>query len=646
MEDLKVGLTINCRYTLEEYKGSGSFGEVWRAKDLQSGEYVAIKVYISLNKQGCEEFLAEYKIASGLVHQNLLTAEQYDVWDSRPYLTMKYCSKGSASELVGTLMPGKDDELTIWTFIRDVAAGLAYLHAQEPDPIVHQDIKPDNVLIDSDGTFLITDFGISKKVRSTMQSQSIRNTNAGATAYMAPERFSKHPNPILASDIWSLGVSIYELAEGELPFSGMGGILLKNGAEMPNLSDGWSCNLNAIMHFCLEKETWNRGRAKEVYQIANCFLEKERKVNVEELINIVLRKRKESDGKEWLTDPRATKQMIAPTENGTYVKEKEKNEERKNQDSKRIRSVGGLLREEKKVVFYFASSLISLFLIFFVFFFENDDLRDAKFYNERYSNLYNRCSLFIEKGNGYNQDTLIMAKLAFTEMSDLEEKYSSIQPEFYNKTKDLKEALVTKLCNAARYWAAIAETQKTNRGYSKSIELYRLALSLYDGEEIKAKYDKTVREASGIFIKDCKFKNAIRNGDAINGYGTPIYADAARYVFPKIVTEKLVKSVSYGDRIVILDVKYYNPAGQLMSDEMSPENYTSQTVIHLDSDYAEFELNGFGSNKPHYYSKGIYRVEIWTNGKKLFTTSFEIKRNRKENTRAILPPEKSSISPL
>lgn len=306
MEELKEGLIINNRYRLEEYKGSGSFGEVWRATDLNTGVEIAIKIYISLDKRGCDEFLEEYRIASGLVHRNLLVTEQYDVWESRPYLTMKYCSKGSASSLVGRLTPSPDNERLMWNFIHDVAAGLAYLHSIEPDPIVHQDIKPDNVLMDADGVFMITDFGISKKVRNTMRQQSSRAQTAGATAYMAPERFSSHPTPILASDVWSLGVSIYEMAEGELPFAGMGGVMLKNGAEMVSLSDGWSKGLTDIMQFCLEKEPWNRAKAHEVEKVAENVLKSNLTADVCALIQQTREDREKSDTANPKIDPRAT----------------------------------------------------------------------------------------------------------------------------------------------------------------------------------------------------------------------------------------------------------------------------------------------------------------------------------------------------
>ena len=245
MSELKVGTKVNDRYTLKEFKGSGSFGEVWLAHDEVLDSDVAIKIYISLDPRGVEEFKSEYITTQGISHPNLLTTTYFDVWEQRPYLVMKYCSKGSS-----TTQAGKMDEYDMWQFIHDVAAGLKHLH-NLPEPIIHQDIKPDNILVDDNNRFLITDFGISKKIRSTMRKQSKRAVGAGATAYMGPERFEADSSPVKASDIWSLGVSIYELATGELPFSGLGGGMQKNGAEMPSLDNKWSKDLNMVMQLNL-----------------------------------------------------------------------------------------------------------------------------------------------------------------------------------------------------------------------------------------------------------------------------------------------------------------------------------------------------------------------------------------------------------
>lgn len=267
--ELEKGTVIADRYTLIEFKGSGSFGEVWLAHDNVLDIDVAIKLYISLDNKGQKEFEEEYKVAYDLNHQYLLTSQYYSVWERRPFLIMKYCSRGSATALAGNIT----DERTAWKFLHDVASGLAFLHSLET-PIIHQDIKPENILIDDHGNFLITDFGISRKMRSTLRKQSKRVSTSGAIAYMGPERFLKDPMAVKASDIWSLGVSIYEIVTGELPFCGQGGGMLNAGAEVPDIDTSrWSHNLNAVMRDCLAKDTWDRPTAEQIEAFSKMMLD-------------------------------------------------------------------------------------------------------------------------------------------------------------------------------------------------------------------------------------------------------------------------------------------------------------------------------------------------------------------------------------
>lgn len=267
--ELAKGTVIADRYTLVEFKGSGSFGEVWLAHDNVLDIDVAIKLYISLDNKGQKEFEDEYKVAYDLNHQYLLTSQYYSVWERRPFLIMKYCSRGSATALAGNVT----DERTAWKFLHDVASGLAFLHGLDT-PIIHQDIKPENILIDDHGNFLITDFGISRKMRSTLRKQSKRVSTSGAIAYMGPERFLKDPMAVKASDIWSLGVSLYEMLTGELPFCGQGGGMLNAGAEVPDVDTAkWSENLNNIMRDCLAKETWDRPTADQIETFSKMMLD-------------------------------------------------------------------------------------------------------------------------------------------------------------------------------------------------------------------------------------------------------------------------------------------------------------------------------------------------------------------------------------
>lgn len=139
---------------------------------------------------------------------------------------------------------------------------------------------------------------------------------------MGPERFTENPEPILASDVWSLGASIYELAEGELPFSGMGGGMMLKGAKIPLLSSGWSKNLNDMMRWCLEKETWNRAKACQVQKIAETVLQAEHTVAVAELI-LQLKENEQSASlpkDKTKRDPRATNPQVnvGTAENDAY----------------------------------------------------------------------------------------------------------------------------------------------------------------------------------------------------------------------------------------------------------------------------------------------------------------------------------------
>lgn len=258
------------RYELVRLLGRGGFSEVWLANDDWTHIQVAIKVYApgtGLDEAGIAIFTQEFSMVFDMNHTNLLKPTYFDSWERQPYLIMPLCQNGSAFKYVA----GKEriTEEQCWNMLHDVAAGLAYLHAKNP-PLIHQDIKPDNILISDEGAYMITDFGISARVRSTIRSnkKEEEEQSGGTLAYMGPERFSSRPRPIMASDIWSLGAMMYEIICGQPPFGNNGGLMQKKGAEIPEIDEpGFSQELKDIIYSCLNEDPAKRPWASAIEEI-------------------------------------------------------------------------------------------------------------------------------------------------------------------------------------------------------------------------------------------------------------------------------------------------------------------------------------------------------------------------------------------
>ena len=253
---LKEDLLFAERYKLRKLLGRGGFSEVWLANDEWTNLDVAVKVYApgqGMDEDGLKDFCKELSNVYNLNHTNLLKPQHVDSWQGMPYLIMAYCENGSCYRQVG-----KFTEQDAWKLIADVASGLAYLHEQD---IIHQDIKPDNILVDNKGNYVITDFGISVQTRSTMRKSARQASTGGTTAYMAPERFSRDATPVKASDIWSLGATVYELITGRLPFGEVGGGMQRGGADIPTINAEISPTLRQTIARMLAEDPWDRPTA-------------------------------------------------------------------------------------------------------------------------------------------------------------------------------------------------------------------------------------------------------------------------------------------------------------------------------------------------------------------------------------------------
>ena len=264
--NLQSNIIFDGHYTLIRQLGRGGFSEVWLAHDSYMDLDVAIKIYApgqGMDSHSIDEFRREITRVFHLNHPNLLKPQHLGIYEQMPYLVMAYCPAGSCISRIG-----KMTENELWKLIHDVSSGLAYLHEKD---IVHQDIKPDNILIDIEGNFLITDFGISTHARSTLRKSVMSNTNsAGTLAYMGPERFSQQPAPTKASDIWSFGAMLFELLEGTTPFPpDFGGSMQNANAVIPTIKAPVSDRLKQTIYKMLSKETWDRPTAATLIEWAN-----------------------------------------------------------------------------------------------------------------------------------------------------------------------------------------------------------------------------------------------------------------------------------------------------------------------------------------------------------------------------------------
>lgn len=235
--------------------------------DEESGAQVAIKIYRpknALDVEGESLFIKEFKTAYNCQHENLLAPTGYGIANDIPYLVMPYCSNGSAENLVGRMT----DEKEIWKFLQQTASGLAYLHSCKP-PIIHQDIKPGNVLIDDNGNYRISDFGISVK-RDYNSKGYLDDKDSGTTDYMPPERCGGESTslPIPESDIWSLGVTVFELVTGRSPFGEQGGNAQIRDTLIPKIDVPVSNELKRVIYSCLERKISDRPTASVLAEMA------------------------------------------------------------------------------------------------------------------------------------------------------------------------------------------------------------------------------------------------------------------------------------------------------------------------------------------------------------------------------------------
>ncbi len=199
------------RYEVLETIGRGATSTVLKARDTLIGRIVALKTFqAGLGGSNCHErFLAEARIVGQLCHPRIVSLYDVGIEESSgmPFLVMEYVSGQPLDRL---LAAGKSEPQQAYTWGAALARALAYAHRRG---VIHQDVKPANILVDEDGCVKLTDFGIARWAAHTSHSGELR----GTPAYLSPEQIEGR-SADCRSDLFSLGIVIYELAARRRPF--------------------------------------------------------------------------------------------------------------------------------------------------------------------------------------------------------------------------------------------------------------------------------------------------------------------------------------------------------------------------------------------------------------------------------------------
>jgi serine/threonine protein kinase/Flp pilus assembly protein TadD len=258
-EELTTGSTFADRYQIIEELGKGGMGKVYKVHDTKIKEKIALKLIkpeIAKDKKTLERFSNELKFARKIRHKNI--CQMFDLGEDRGthFITMEYVEGQDLKKLIR-----QTGQLAIGTTIniaKQVCDGLVEAHTSG---VIHRDLKPSNIMIDADGNARIMDFGIAR----SMEGKGITGAGVmiGTPEYMSPEQV-EGKEVDQRSDIYSLGIILYEMVTGKVPFEGDTPFTVgvKHKSEFPqnpkDINPQIPDNLNQVIMQCLEKDKERR----------------------------------------------------------------------------------------------------------------------------------------------------------------------------------------------------------------------------------------------------------------------------------------------------------------------------------------------------------------------------------------------------
>jgi serine/threonine protein kinase/tetratricopeptide (TPR) repeat protein len=248
-----IGQTVS-HYKILDHLGGGGMGIVYKAEDTRLRRTVALKFLpptLTTDSEAKERFIQEARAASALQHNNICVVYDIDETDDKQmFISMEYLEGETIKKRIerGPLKIGEAIDIAV-----QVAQGLAKAHEHG---IVHRDIKPANIMITSDGAAKIVDFGLAKLGGQTMLTKA--GSTLGTAGYMSPEQARGEPADH-RTDIWSLGVLLYEMLSGKRPFEAeyenalLYSILNAEPEPITGLRTGVPMELDRIIRKCLAK---------------------------------------------------------------------------------------------------------------------------------------------------------------------------------------------------------------------------------------------------------------------------------------------------------------------------------------------------------------------------------------------------------
>jgi eukaryotic-like serine/threonine-protein kinase len=261
--EVREGSIVDKRYRVLRRIGSGGMADVWLAEDAHLQRQVALKVLHSRYLQD-QDFIARFQreaeAAAGLQHPNIVAVFDRGQDDGVNYIAMRYVEGPTLKELIERgLTPAQAVAL-----VRQVLEGARFAHR---NGIVHRDLKPQNVIVDEEGKAVVTDFGIARAgVSEITQTGSVM----GTPQYLSPEQ-AQGFEVTGVSDLYSIGVILYEALSGRVPFEGESAVAvaMKQVSEVPqrpsSINPQVSPALDAVVMRALEKEPGNRFQSADAF---------------------------------------------------------------------------------------------------------------------------------------------------------------------------------------------------------------------------------------------------------------------------------------------------------------------------------------------------------------------------------------------